>query len=633
MSEEFRTTSVEEFEAVTNRLHETAVQVGIDTWQDRVANQTPHCGFGEKGVCCRICSMGPCRISPKAPKGICGATAATIAGRNYLRMAAGGGSAHSDHGRECVWKLYDSSADGWYHVTDTDKLMKLAKEWDVPTEGRDIYDIAHEVARMGLEEYGKIEGYQKWTNRALPETQRRWDALDIRPRAVDKEVVTAMHMTHMGCTADATALVKQSLRVGLSDGWGGSMAGTEFTDILFGTPMPRDCQGGLGAIQKDYVNVVCHGHDPAVSEMIVTLAETKEMQDYAKSFGAKGINIVGLCCTANEIAMRHGIKMAGNFLQQENVLLTGCVEAICVDVQCIFPNIGPLSECFHTKFYTTSPIAQIPFSTYLRLTSENAGDIAKQILSEACENFQNRDESKIFLSDNLNDTMVGYSCEGIISRLDTVTNSHVDELGTYKPLIECVKSGVLRGAVAMVGCNNPKVRPDYSHITLMKELIKNDIIIVATGCAAQAASKGGLMSKEAKKICGNGLRRVCELADIPPVLHMGSCVDISRMMLLATGIARDWGINVDQVPVVGCAPEWMSEKAVSIANYVVATGIDTYLGIDPLVSGSDEMMHLITEGTRTEMGLGGGYIIDTNPETLVQKIIAGIEAKRTALGI
>ncbi len=631
MSEEFKTTSVEQFEADTARLHETAEKVGIDTWQDRVKNQTPHCGFGEKGICCRICSMGPCRISPKAPKGICGATAATIAGRNYLRMAAGGASAHSDHGRECVWKLYDATADGWYHVTDTTKLFKLAKEWGIETEGRDLYDVAHEVAEAGLNEYGKIKGFQKWTDRATTERQNKWKELDIMPRAVDREVVTAMHMTHMGCTADPEALVKQALRTGLADGWGGSMAGTEFTDILYGTPMPKETEGGLGCIEKDMVNIVCHGHDPAVSEMIVTIAETKEMQDYAKSFGAKGINIVGMCCTANEIAMRHGIKMAGNFLQQENALLTGCVEAICVDVQCIFPNIGPLSECFHTHFYTTSPIARIPFSTYLPLTSENAGDVAKQILKEACENFQNRDESKIFIPENRQVSSVGYSCEGIISRLDTVTNSHVDEIGSYRPLIECVKSGVLRGAVAMVGCNNPKVRPDYSHIEIMKELIKNDIIIVATGCAAQAASKGGLLNKEAKKLCGNGLRRVCELADIPPVLHMGSCVDISRMMLLVTGIAKDWGIETTQLPAIGCAPEWMSEKAVSIANYVVATGIDTYLGIDPLVGGSDEMMKLITEGTTD--WLGAGYIIDTNPATLVQKMIAGIEAKREALGI
>ena len=631
MSEEFKSTTVEQMEADAARLHETAEKVGIDIWSDRVKTQTPHCGFGEKGVCCRICAMGPCRITPKAPKGICGATADTIAGRNYLRMAAGGAATHSDHGRECVRKVYESSADGYYHVTDSAKLLKLAKEWGVETEGRDIYDIAHETALIGLNEYGKIDGYQRWVDRATEERRKVWEEQEITPRAVDREVVTAMHMTHMGCTADAETLVRQSLRCGMADGWGGSMAGTEFSDIAYGTPMPKETEGNLGVLDKDMVNIVCHGHDPAVSEMIVQISEDKEMLKYARSFGAKGINIVGLCCTANEIAMRHGIKMAGNFLQQENALLTGVVEAIVVDVQCIFPNIGPLSECFHTKFYTTSPIARIPYSTYLPLTSENAGEVARKIVSEACENFQHRDESKIFIPEHKHKATVGYSCEGIKSRLDTVTNSHLDELDTYKPLIECVRSGVIRGAVAMVGCNNPKVRPDYSHIEIMKKLIENDIVIVATGCAAQAASKAGLLDKRAKVLCGEGLRRVCTLADIPPVLHMGSCVDISRMMLLVTGIAKDWGIETTQLPVVGCAPEWMSEKAVSIANYVVATGITTYLGIDPLVSGSEQMMHLITEGTKDMVG--AGYVIDTNPDELVKKIIDGIEAKRAALGI
>ncbi len=256
MSEEFKSTTVETMEADQARLLETAAKVGIDTWVQRVKNQTPHCGFGEKGICCRICSMGPCRITPKAPKGICGATADTIAGRNYLRMAAGGASAHSDHGRECVWKLYDATEDGYYHVTDSTKLLNLAKEWGVETEGRDLYDIAHEVATIGLNEYGKIEGYQRWTDRATEERQKVWEEQGIRPRAVDREVVTGMHMTHMGCTADAEALVRQSLRIGLADGWGGSMAGTEFSDIMYGTPMPRETEGNLGVLEKDMVNII-----------------------------------------------------------------------------------------------------------------------------------------------------------------------------------------------------------------------------------------------------------------------------------------------------------------------------------------------------------------------------------------
>lgn len=624
-------TTVERMEEHSARLKQTAESLGAVTWEDRKKSQTPSCRFGEGGVCCRICSMGPCRITPKSPRGICGATADAIAGRNYLRMVAAGAATHSDHGREICKVLYNTDPNGSYRITDTAKLEKIAKEWGVETEGRDIYDVAHDVAYIGLMEYGKPFGTLKLLERANEERKKVWKEQDVAPNAVDKEVVKAMHMTHMGNTADAEALVRQGLRTGMSDGWGGSMMGTDFSDVLFGTPVPRETEAYLGVLEKDMVNIIVHGHDPAMSEMIVQAAEDRDLLELARNNGAKGINVCGLCCTANEVAMRHGIKMAGNFLQQENALLTGVVEMMVVDVQCIFPALGPLSECFHTHFITTSPIARIPHSRYEPFNVGDAREKGRQLVREAVENFVNRDESKIYIPQEKQIATVGYSCEAIRKCLDGVTNSHIDELDTYKPLIDCIKAGVIRGAVAMVGCNNPKVRPDHAHIGIMKRLLKNDIVVIVSGCAAQAAAKYGLMDKRAKDFCGAGLKRVCELVDIPPVLHMGSCVDISRMMLLATGIAKDWGIDVPQVPVVGCAPEWMSEKAVSIANYVVTTGIDTYLGVEPQVSGSEEMMRLITEGTR-EM-VGGGFIINTDPDELCASIIEGIEAKRAALGI
>ncbi|MDR1204405.1 MAG: anaerobic carbon-monoxide dehydrogenase catalytic subunit [Peptococcaceae bacterium] len=624
-------TTIEQMEADTAKLKEMACAACAETWEDRKVNQTPQCKFGEEGICCKICSMGPCRITPKASRGICGADAHAIAGRNYLRMAAAGSAAHSDHGREIAHVLHKTSPDGSYHIRDEGKLLRLAAEWGVATEGRDIYDVAHEVAEVGLMEYGKPFGTLRFLSRATDERKQLWEELEIAPRAIDREVATSMHMTHMGNTADADALVRQSLRVGMADGWGGSMMGTEFTDILFGTPTVRATESNLGVLEKEMVNIIVHGHDPAFSEMVVVAAETKEMIDYARSKGAKGINIAGLCCTANEVTMRHGVRMAGNFLQQENALLTGAVEMICVDVQCIFPALGPLAECFHTKFVTTSPVARIPGSIYVKFETETAMAQATEIVRMAIDNYENRDQSKIFIPESKQGAVVGYPCEQIIKELDGVTNSHVDERGSYMPAIDAIKSGVLRGAVAMVGCNNPKVRPDYSHIEIMKELLRNDILIVATGCSAQAAAKAGLLSKEAKFLCGAGLRRVCELVGIPPVLHMGACVDISRMMLLVTDIAKDWGVKVTDLPIVGCAPEWMSEKAVAIANYVVATGIDTYLGIEPQVKGSSQMMELITEGTRKLTG--AGYVINKDPHELVTAIIAGVEAKRAALGI
>ena len=627
-------TTVEEMEAATNALLENGKKVGADSWQQRVKNQTPHCGFGEAGTCCRICSMGPCRITPKSPRGICGCDVHGIVARNFLRFTAGGSATHSDHGREICHTLHQAKEGGNYQVKDPEKLIRIAKEWGVETEGKDIYDLAHEMSELALLEYGKPFGVQRFLKRAPEHTQKLWHDAGIEPRAIDREVSTAMHMTHMGCSSLAEALIRQSLRCGLSDGWGGSMMGTEFSDVLFGTPKPVDTTANIGVMEKDNVNIVVHGHDPSLSEMVVYYANDPEMIAYAKSMGAKGITVSGVCCTSNEVAMRHGIPMAGNFLNQENVVLTGACEAIVVDVQCIFPALGPLSKCFHTKFITTSPIARMPDSEFIQFNAETAGENAKAIVKMAIENFKNRNPELVNIPDQKQNARVGYSVEAIVKVLDGVANSQVDEFGTTKPLLECVTSGVLRGAVAMVGCNNPKVRPDSAHISLMKKMLENDIILIVSGCSAQAAAKAGLMDPvKAKEYCGAGLKRVCELANIPPVLHMGSCVDISRMLILAAQLSKDSGIPIAQLPVVGCAPEWMSEKAVSIGNYVVASGIETFLGVDPYSKGSSEVTELLQGENGINKWVEAKFVVDTNIESLGDKMIQCIEDKRAALGI
>ena len=537
-----------------------------------------------------------------------------------------------------MYTLHETAPDGYYKVKDPDKLIALAKEWGVEYEGKDIYDLAHEMAEIGLAEYGKSFGTQRFIKRLPEYTQELYEKNELTPRAIDREVATSLHMTHMGCSSLPEALLKQALRSSLSDGWGGSMMGTEFSDVLFGTPKPVDTTANLGVMEQDMVNIVVHGHDPSLSEMIVEYAQDPEMVALAKEVGAKGINICGVCCTANEVAMRHGIPMAGNFLSQENVVLTGACEAIVVDVQCIFPALGPLSKCFHTKFITTSPIAQFPDSEFIRFTTGNAGVKAKEIVKMAVENFRNRKPELVNVPKIKEKARVGYSVEAIVKVLDGVCNSQVDDFGTTKPLLDCITSGVIRGAVAMVGCNNPKIRPDYAHIEMMKKFLENDIVCIVSGCSAQAAAKAGLMDPDkAKEYCGDGLKRVCELAGIPPVLHMGSCVDISRMMVLAATLAKDSGLKISQLPVLGCAPEWMSEKAVSIGNYVVATGLDTYLGVQPYVSGSDKVIGMLCGDDMDADGyqkwVEAHFTVETDTDKLADMMIARIEEKRAALGI
>jgi carbon-monoxide dehydrogenase catalytic subunit len=610
---------------------------GAETMWDRRAAQKTQCGFGEAGVCCRICAMGPCRVSPVpgkgAERGICGADADTIVARNFARMVAAGTSAHSDHARDIVHAMHNTKAEGPFKVRDEAKLRRIAKEWDVvDADTKETYALAHEMADIALEEFGKPFGTLRFLKRAPQARQDVWAREKIEPRAIDQEVVTLLHSTHMGCAADYESIFRRGMRTGMADGWGGSMIGTEFSDILYGTPTARASSSNLGVIDAEMVNILIHGHDPNLAEMVVLAAQNPEMIEMAKAKGAKGINIVGMCCTGNEMTMRHGIKIAGNFYQQEMCIITGAIEAVVVDVQCIFPALPELAKTYHTRFISTSQKAKIAGDMYIEFSEATGLDNANEIVKLAVDNFPNRDAAKVEIPDIKQDTMVGYSVETIIEHLDAVVNSQLeDKLGTVKPLVDVIYAGVIRGAAGVVGCNNPKQQHDYAHITVMEELIKRDVICVVTGCAAQAAAKAGLLTLEAKEKCGRGLLEVCERVNIPPVLHMGSCVDISRILHIVNLCADIKGIDPALLPVVGIAPEWMSEKAVAIANYVVGSGINTYLGVIPQVLGSPNFTKLMTEDVQEF--IGAHFVFEKDPIVMVDKIMEDMEAKRTALGI
>ncbi len=605
----------------------------IETVWDRKKIMKTPCGFGEKGLCCRICSMGPCRISPVtgkgAQKGLCGATADVIVSRNYARMVAAGTAAHSDHGRSIAHVLHMASKDGNYTVKDEEKLIEIADRWGLETEDKNIYDLTHEVAEYALNEYGKPFGNLTLPTFVPDKRKKIWENLGITPRAIDREVVTVMHSTHIGCTADAESMIKMAMRTSLADGYGGSIMGTDISDVLFGTPTVRETEANLGVLDEKYVNIIVHGHEPSLSEMIVLAADDSELLKLAKEVGAEGINIAGMCCTANEVMMRHGVKIAGNFLQQELAVATGAVEAVIVDVQCIFPALSDLTKAYHTKLITTSPKAKISGAIHREFDERTAYESAKSIIKEAILNFESRDKEKIFIPKAKAHAIVGFSYKTILNRLDKVVNSNIDPVGTIKPLADCITSGVLRGAAGVVGCNNPKQTHDQSIIEIIKSLIKKDVIVVATGCAAQAAAKAGLMSKDARKLAGKGLATVCDLVDIPPVLHMGSCVDNTRILNLVGELAKFLNLDISDLPVVGVAPEWMSEKAVAIGTYVVSSGIDTWLGIMPPVIGSREVMDILTN--KIQDMVGARFYFEEDPVKAANQMIERIEEKRKIL--
>ena len=572
--------------------------------------------------------MGPCRIIPgKSDRGVCGADVDTIAARNLVRMIAGGAAAHSDHGRDVAHALLlaaeDETSD--YTIKDPIKLRQVAGFYGIETEGREDREIAVELAKRALDDFGQQDGELELASRAPAKRIQRWRDLGIVPRGIDREIVEIMHRTHMGVDTDYRNLIKQGMRASLADGWGGSMIGTELQDVLFGPPTPLRSKVNLGVLDKDQVNIIVHGHEPVLSEMAVVASHDPELLALAKELGATGINLAGICCTANEILMRHGLPIAGNFLQQELAMMTGAVDLMMVDVQCVMPSLGDLANHFHTKLVTTSPKAKIPGVEHVEFSEEEALEVAKKIVRMAVENFRNRDREPFIPNDTM-DLVAGFTAESVFNFLGGTYRA------TYRPLNDAIMDGRLRGAAGVVGCNNPKITHDWAHVEMTKELIKNDVLVVTTGCAAIADAKHGLLRPEvAFDLAGPGLQEICETVGIPPVLHVGSCVDNSRILMTLTHMVNEGGLgdDISDLPVAGAAPEWMSEKAVSIGFYFAVSGVFTTLGIPFPIEGSEKLTKYLTEDL--EDITGGKFAFEPDPIAAARLMIEHIDKKRAAL--
>jgi carbon-monoxide dehydrogenase catalytic subunit len=602
-----------------------------ETVWDREEGQKPHCTFGEQGLCCRICYMGPCRIKPGSKgrsRGVCGATAEVIVARNFARMVAAGAAAHSDHGRTVAQTLLVAAErpDSGYAIKDPAKLKEIAGVLGIEAEGRPDEDIAADVARRAIADFGNQEGEIALVRQA-PEARRMlWRKLGITPRGIDREIVEMLHRTSVGVDLDHRSIMLHAARTALADGWGGSMYATELQDILFGTPSPVRGKVNLGVLSETDVNIVVHGHEPLLSEMLVMAVKEKDLVDLAVSKGATGINLTGICCTANEILLRHGLPIAGNMLQQELAVSTGAVEAIIVDVQCIMPSLPEVTRCYHTKLITTSPKGSIPGALHFDLSPDNALDTARRIVEEAIANFPNRKE--VHIPDEKMDLVAGFSHEAINYMLGGTFR------GSYAPLNDNVVNGRIKGVAAVVGCGNPRVQHDQGHVGLTEELIANDILVVQTGCSAIACAKAGFLRPEtAEKYAGKGLAEVCKAVGMPPVLHSGSCVDNSRILIALSEMVKIGGLgnDISELPVAGAAPEWMSEKAISIGQYFVASGVFTVFGVGLPVGGDGEFAnHIFNE---FEGLFGGKWGAEADPGKAAALIIDHINAKRESLGI
>ncbi|RJR35876.1 MAG: anaerobic carbon-monoxide dehydrogenase catalytic subunit, partial [Deltaproteobacteria bacterium] len=550
------------------------------------------------------------------------ADADIMVARNLARMVAAGAASHSDHGRDLVETLLavaEGKAPG-YKLTDLEKLSRVAGEFGV-APGLPPLEQAKELALALMEEYGIRKGYLQFTKRLPAARLDKWAKLGIAPRGIDWEISEMLHRTHMGVDNDAVNILLQALRSALADGWGGSMIATEVSDILFGTPKPVASQVNIGVLKSDQVNILLHGHSPLVSEMVAQAAADPALLNRARELGAQGINLAGLCCTGNEVLMRKGIPMAGNHLVQELAIVTGAVEAMVVDYQCIMPSVPDFASCYHTLFFTTYDKAKFPKARHLSFSPENGAALGRELVSQAVENFARRDSKRVSIPAAPQAQVSGFSVESIVAALG----------GTPGPLLEAIKAGQIRGAAGVVGCNNPKITQDYGHVNLTKALIAADILVLDTGCTAVANAKAGLKEPRAAELAGPGLKAVCQALGIPPVLHMGSCVDNTRIINLCAALAGALGVDLDQLPVAAAAPEWYSEKAAAIACYAVASGIYTVLGVAPPVLGSKAVTDLLLNGL--EAHLGAKFAVEPDPAKAAAFIISHVEGKRRALGL
>ncbi|MGB5156636.1 anaerobic carbon-monoxide dehydrogenase catalytic subunit [Desulfobacterium sp. N47] len=614
----------------TAQMLEKAKRDGVETAFDRALSMKA-CPIGADSACCKHCAMGPCRLSSKDPYGkvgVCGATIDTIQARNFARMVASGAAAHTDHGMAML-DLFREVVNGNitdYQIKDTEKLESVAQSIGIETEGREMKDIALDLYKELERTYTQVDGEIPFAARVPEKTLETWRKAGIVPRGAMREIMELMHRTHMGVDQHYENITKQSSRTALSDGWGGSMVATEISDILYGTPSPVSVNVNMGCLKEDQVNIIVHGHEPNMFESILSSVNEPTLIQAAKDAGAKGINLVGMCCSGAEMMSRHGVPHAGNFMSTEAILVTNAVDAMCVDIQCIKQGLVKVADCYNTPLITTNTRAHIEGATHIEFKDHDPRACTDEVVIRAISRFKNR-KGPVEIPKIQNIGIHGFSHEYINYMLGGSFR------GSYTPLNDNIINGRIRGAAGVVGCTNPRVKQDWVHVELVKELIKNDVLVLQTGCSQVALAKAGLYTPEAACLAGPGLSEVCEAVGMPPVLGMGSCVDNSRILVAASQMVKEGGLgnSIADLPLAGAAPEWMSEKAISIGQYFVASGVYTIFGVTfPIIEGT-KFHKLLFEGLE-QQGFGKwGFTAD--PYEMAKLMIAHIDKKRKALGL
>lgn len=614
----------------TAQMLKKARRDGVIIDLDRGYEMKP-CPIGVESACCKHCFMGPCRLNPRDPYkkvGVCGASIDTIMSRNFGRMVAAGSASHNDHGMN-ILELFKSIIDGKvgdFWINDTLKLEKLAESVGIEVEDKSVLEVAKELHIELEKTFSNVEGEMPFTKRVPKETLETWRKEGVVPRGAMREIMELMSRTHIGCDQDYNNLSKQITRTALADGWGGSMIATELSDIMFGTPSPTLADVNMGVLKEDHVNIIVHGHEPAMFEAMLVGVNDEFFINSAREKGAKGINLVGMCCSGAEMMSRHGVPHAGNFGSTEAIMVTGAVDAMVVDIQCIKQGLASVAKCYDTHLITTNPRAHIEGATHIEFDEHDPKKCIDEVIIKAISRFGSRSMS-VEIPKQIQSGVHGFSHEYIEYMLGGVFR------GSYTPLNDNIINGRIRGVAGVVGCTNPKVKQDSIHVELVRKLIENDVLVLQTGCSQISLAKAGFLVPEAACLAGNGLAEVCETVGIPPVLGLGSCVDNTRILIAASAMVKAGGLGntIADLPVAGCAPEWMSEKAIAIGQYFVSSGVYTVFGVGfPIVKETKYYDYLFNGMEKQGFGKWGAA---SDPHEIAQMMIAHIDKKRKQLGI
>ncbi|WP_153114772.1 anaerobic carbon-monoxide dehydrogenase catalytic subunit [Rhodocyclus tenuis] len=602
-------------------------EIGVETVFDRFDAQKAHCGYGLEGTCCRICNMGPCSVTTKSPRGVCGADADVIVARNILRWVAAGVASHGARGREVLLAL-KAAAEGRLDrpIRGVDKTRAVAKSFGLDVDNKSIEQLAGEIADILLEDFSRaVPGIHR-TLQALapPERIALWQKLDILPIGAYHEVFEALHRTGTGTDGDWENLMKQLLRCGLAFAWTSVLGSSIGMDILFGPPKRDTISANLGALDPDYVNIAIHGHSPVLPMTIVEAGDDPEFQQLARDAGAKGIRFFGICCSGLSSLYRHGgISPLANAVGAELVLGTGAIDLWVADVQDVYPGIMEVAKCFHTRVVTTSDSCRLPGAEHIAFDHQHsnlaeARELARTIVTLGIRQYPLRHAANVFVPRQQMAAEIGFSVENIASAF-----------GGLGKLLEKLRSGQIRGVINLVGCNNPKVLYEKTVSDIADGLLAADILILTNGCASFPLLKLGFCNAEARVKAGAGLRSVLDEFALPPALHMGECLDNARASGLFRALADLAGQPIKAMPFAFASPEWSNEKGVGAALGFRLMGISSFHCVPAPIGGSAAVSRFFYEDS--EALLGGKMVVELNPQRLVQRIVEDLDRRRQNL--